>query len=224
MVVGTHPGLGGWDGKQFIVAIGYSDRGTFDVVKFHQPTRKFVWSSYSLLAANLLGTWPLDFSRFELASQKLPAAALFISDRLYLACGEHLAVFSHQGVCRDAIEFPSPVERLTRSRSWTRQRIVVSLEDGGVMLWGDTSDAPRSRFGEGLGGPYTCLTRGGLLVAAADGVVEVYDTRDTKLTLLAMKAEPSLHPCGLVATDHAEQFAVLSADGTVQVLALVGRR
>jgi hypothetical protein len=104
-----------------------------------------------------------------------------------------------------------------------RQRIVVSLKEGGVIFWGDDDKAPQARFGEGLAEPYTCLTHSGLLVAAADGLIEVYDTRDTKLALLAMKAEPAFKPCGLAPTDHPEQFAMLTEDGAVLILALEGR-
>jgi hypothetical protein len=202
--------------------MGYTHHGTFDVVKFHDVTGEYVWASYALLSPNLLGTWRLDGRLFDMR-EAAGIEALFLSGQLYCGIGSRLRVFSREGLQR-TIELPSSIGRLAASRPWTRQRIVASLEDGGVILWGDAPDAPQARFGEGLGNPYTCLTRGGLLVAAADGVLEVYDTRDTRLSLLAMKAEPSFQPRGLVATDHSEQFAMLREDGTVLVHALETRR
>lgn len=223
IVVGSHPGLAGWDARQFVMGMGYTNLGTFDVVKVHDLTGEVVWSSHALLAANLLGTWRLDSPTFQNSQWAHFEVLLFNSGQLYCGIGRQLCVFSHQGLQR-SIELPGEIGRLTASRPWTRQRIVVSLADGGVVLWGDTLDAPQASFGQGLACPHTCLTRGGLLVAAADGVVEVYDTRDGKLSLLALKAEPSFQPRGLVATDHPEQFAMLMEDGTVLVQALEMRR
>jgi tetratricopeptide (TPR) repeat protein len=219
MVAGSHPGLCGWDAKQFVMAMGYTHHGTFDVVKFHHLTGEYVWWSYALLAGNLVGTWRLDPRAFE---QTHAIETLFVSGQLICGIGSRLCIFNRDGWQR-TIELPGNIGRLTAFRPWTRQRIVASLEDGGVIVWPDPPGAHEVRFGEGLGNPYTCLTHGGLLAAAADGVLEVYDSRDGKLTLLSIKAEPSFHPRGLVATDQPEQFAMLMEDGTVLVQSLETR-
>jgi len=220
MTIGSHPGLGGWDAKQFVMAMGYTHHGTFDVLKVHDLTGEYVWSSHALLAPNLIGTWRLD-AAFD-PTQAAVFEGLFLAGHLYCGFGSRLCVFSQTGLAQ-TIELPGNIGRLTASRPWTRQRVIASLEDGGVILWDDSSSAPQSRFSEGLGNPYTCLTRGGLLVAAADGALEVYDTRESKLSLLAMKGEPAFHPQGLVATDHPEHFAILVEDGAVLVHSLEAR-
>lgn len=221
MVIGSHPGLGGWDAKDFVMAMGYTHHSTFDFVKFHDTTGEYVWGSYALLSSNLLGTWRLDQRAFD--EPHAVIEILFINGQLICGIGSRLHMFTHEGLQRTT-ELPGTISRLMASRPWTRQRIVASLESGGVIIWSDAPDAPQARFGEGLGNPYTCLTRGGLLIAACDGVLEVYDTRDTRLSLLATKSEPSCQPQGLVATDHSEQFATLMEDGTILVNGVETRR
>jgi tetratricopeptide (TPR) repeat protein len=222
VVVGSHPGLGGLESKQFTMAMAYTDRGTFDVLKADDLTGDLIWATHALLSPNLLGTYRIDpkYAFPEEHLNRFPIV-LFSNSLLYCAGGLMLNAFDSTGL-RHSVQLPGIITRLSSSRPFTRQRIVASLADGGAILWGDNESAPRARFGEGLANPYTCITSGGLLIVAADGMIEVYDTRETKLTQLAIKAEPSCLPCGLVATDQPHEFALLNDEESVLVMRVEG--
>ena len=116
----------------------------------------------------------------------------------------------------ERIEFlHSPVRSITASPPHTRARIVFGCEEGGVVLWGESADSTQTMFARDLMSPVVGLNRGGYLVAATAERVQVYRATNSPLPYLGEAAGPGTEPIAILAHEHVDQFAILSADGRV---------
>jgi tetratricopeptide (TPR) repeat protein len=134
---------------------------------------------------------------------------------LYLGIGPWLI---SKGSLQHDIRLASPIRSITGSAPHTRARIIVACEQGGYVLWGDAvHSANETRFAQDMHRPVVGLTRGGWLVAATRGELEVFSTHDGRLSYFGRSAEIKHDPLAILPTTDANRFAVLTVEGSVTI-------
>jgi tetratricopeptide (TPR) repeat protein len=114
------------------------------------------------------------------------------------------------------IELPSPIHTLVGSAPFSRPRVVATCDQGAALYWADRS-APLVHFAEDLHHPIAVFTRGGWLILAESSRCELYRAQDRRIVLESTLATVQSPPVALLTTSHADQFALLTADGVVRV-------
>lgn len=220
MRVGSHPAtaLGAW-------AMACTPGGVLDIVRCGVKVEggmakgaDWVWERHDAATDALQGTWRLSGIGWPPGDwPEFPSIALR-GERLFIGMGDLIHVCARQGRTW-SLGMPRELKGLVTSSPHTRLRLAVSFDEGGIILWGDTETAPRTPFAAGLPAPRVCLLPAGLLVAAAPGVVEVYDIRDGRATRIAVREERGLDPAAVAPRGGASgsaAFAILDAGGTLR--------
>jgi hypothetical protein len=104
------------------------------------------------------------------------------------------------------------------SNPHVRPRVVVTFDEGGVVVWPE--DGHTVRFGEGLVDPVACFTGGGELVVVGRGrgmVMRVERDGVKRVTSFEHSHEP---PLAVVPAGDGETFATFLPGGLVRVMRL----
>jgi tetratricopeptide (TPR) repeat protein len=133
---------------------------------------------------------------------------------IYLGIGRQL--ITHYGI-QEATLVHSPIRHITGSASHTRSRVVLTCEQGGIVIWGKGDSSRQSTCAMDLFDPVVGLTRGGWLVAATSEAIQVYGTHDGRLSFVGESEGPGQPPVAVLPTGDADRFALLQADGGVSV-------
>jgi len=138
----------------------------------------------------------------------------------YFALGKSLYV-AREGKPVDVRSMDAAIRSLAVSPPHSRTRIVVGLENGGVVFWTEDLSEPPEWFDRDLPAPRVGLNWNGQLIAAADDRVEVYDTRNRRLSLRATIPLPQGDPpVAVLAPLNPDEFAVLTQSGRMKVYEL----
>lgn len=125
-------------------------------------------------------------------------------------------VFLHEQKRVSVLETPSNVREIVTSAPFTRTRIAVALEEGGLMLWGASPEADATRFGHGLDRPRIALCRDGTLVAASATGIELYRTANGELSKPERYEGTGRDPIAVLASPRsAKRIAIVHADHRV---------
>ena len=131
---------------------------------------------------------------------------------------QSLALVSPTGAVKDK-RLPHPVTRIAASAPFTRVRLAVAMEEGGVLFWEHGDSLP---FGEGMASPAVAFARDGMLVAISRGVGRAYRTDGHTVKLRSTFASFSLPgpPVAVTPTHVLNHFAIFGTDGLVRVVQL----
>lgn len=209
LAAGPHPGV-----SALTHAACYSGHKTVHVVDFG--------AGHSLVIHSYLGPTPLaDATTIDLASlsdrngaMRLPLPCCVCDETLCLGVGRHLC-FVRGGV--QNLETPHSVTQLIASPPHTRLRVAIAMEQGALLLWGNDQRAASTSFASDLPAPLIALTRDGSLVAASQDEIELYSTRDSRLTLRERLRTSQSSPLALVASGASNRVALLYSDGRLVI-------
>ncbi|HYF50596.1 MAG TPA: hypothetical protein VEJ63_14385 [Planctomycetota bacterium] len=112
-------------------------------------------------------------------------------------------------------ELPSKAVALAISAPFTRLRIAVSLENGGVLFW--PQENKQEKFAVGLTRPAIGFTRGGELIAATKEEIRIYQTESARLQIIATTAGPGHQPVSVLPATRIDEYALILENGDVQV-------
>ena len=210
-VAHSHPAF-----RETSVAISHEPRGWAWIVDRHV-------SDFSTLLLSayrdqvLLGTYTLSGLP---DTSDTGVSLLARATNIYLGLGDELLVWK-DGQTRTVATLPLPITSLAGSMPHTRPRIVATLERG-VALVGVLGGVSVEIVANDMESPVATLTPGGRLIAADAHKIEVYIAERGRLVLLASTKNFHGQPIAVVATDHADRFAVCDYDGHVSVMELTG--
>ena len=173
--------------------------------------------AYLSAESQLLGLASFDLKKmFASGPLRYPVPLLAREDKLYAAIG--LALW-FVGPRRSMGMYPLPhrVTQIVASAPHTRPRVAVAMQQGGMMFWGENAAAGRTPFASEMIEPRIALTRRGCLVAASKDEIDVYRTAEGQLQLSARLPGGQTAPLAATLTSHADQFAILYADGRVAI-------
>lgn len=137
------------------------------------------------------------------------------NQRVYVAIGNVLHLIG--GHAPQQIELPDNVCRLSGSAVHSRPRVAAVFDRGGIVLWDDHEVQRIEAFGKELESPQAIFTQHGRLVVAAKDECQVYQTQDRKLIFKAIGPGSATPPIAVMATDHAQRYAVCDSEGRVAV-------
>lgn len=113
------------------------------------------------------------------------------------------------------------VESISHSFAHSRARLAASFAVGGQIVWlGGGRFGVYHRFGEELASPRTGFTKSGALVAAGANRYEIYATQDMNIALRCRGAHEAGPPLGIVTTNHANLFGLVSEEGKIEIYEL----
>ena len=139
---------------------------------------------------------------------------------VYLGIGERLFAWTGERLLPLA-QFDSRIRRVVTSGNLSRGRALVGLEQGAAVYWDDKWDDERIvRFANDMVQPEVCCTWSGQIVAACRGGIEVYSARQGQLKLEAGLEDAALDPLQIVPAREPARFAILTADGKLQLYAV----
>lgn len=132
----------------------------------------------------------------------------------YLGIGRLLV---HKRLRQTSCLAPSPILSITGSAPHAKPRIVLGCKQGGLVLWGDTADAPQTTFAADLAAPSVGLNRGGWLIAATADTVEVFSTANSQLNFVCSTDGPKSDPIAVLSTNENQRFAIVTEEGNVML-------
>lgn len=137
---------------------------------------------------------------------------------VYLALLDKLLRVTPSGM-QHVIECDHQILSLVGSAPHTRTRLAVAHDEGGRIFWdrgGPESLAGKSfRFAHDHPAPAIGFNRAGYLIAASVHGCEVYATQDERLELQAVSDAPQPLPLSVLAGPRSDQFAILTAAGSI---------
>ena len=218
LVVGSHPAFAARGEQPLVAGMAFVGESTFDLLRcrVNQDCKaEWIRERYDTATETLLGSWII--TNVANIKDRLPAAN-FCKEMLYVE-GDGLIIAHdwngkiwHSPMHRRIIRLcPSPYDCLM---------LAVSFHDeGGVIIRGnDYLDGPWTAFGAGLHAPHCCFVSNEILVATSTGVVEVYDLRNGKVSLLATHRDANLKPVAIASFNSrtaSASFAILGACGNL---------
>ncbi len=138
-------------------------------------------------------------------------------ENIYVGLGEQLVILKPENEFR-IVEMPGFIRTLSGSAMHTRTRILATFERGGAIFWDDYDAGHIESFATEMTSPLAAFTQRGWLAVAARNEYSVYGTQDRRLAVKAAGIIVGQEPIAVVATDHADQFAVCDNVGNVVVL------
>jgi hypothetical protein len=183
---------------------------TFVLCSFDRDNRPLTTREISL-PGSAMGLSPTDFQE-----RGVPVPMIVRSDRVYIGLHNHLVIVNRTGEL-DSVEQQDAILQLHSSAPYTRLRVVLSFKHGGTMYWDDVGGGHFENFAGDMSQPRTLLTRGGWLIAAADGVCRVHRTADSHVHIRGEIYTDLEDPEALITTPHKDQFAWLTRDGELVV-------
>jgi hypothetical protein len=115
-------------------------------------------------------------------------------------------------------DLPGPIRSIALSAPFTRLKVAVALDNGGVIAWPRLRDRGEfTRFGEGMEKPVIGFSRGGNLVAATTSEFRVYSTDQEKLKLIATGQVQGGEPIAVLSAAALDEFAIVTRTGEVRV-------
>jgi hypothetical protein len=217
LVVGGHPALATGKALPFVAGIAYSDASTFDLVRCRvAENREATWvrERYDAATESFLGSWPIPQGTF--AGGVSPVTA-FLGELAYFGSGDTVVV-TCLGDISWRLRTEQAVIRLCPS-THDRRSVAVSLADGGIVIRDDFQDkATWTPFGAGLEAPHCGFLSADLVVAAADGVVEIHDISRTTGTCVTRLRDSGIDPVAIVpfgSGSPSAGFAILGACGRI---------
>lgn len=190
----------------------YDEHGAMYAVSVRQgdATLSRFGSNAMLLAQFLME--PLAKNR---AADWLPMAArnesVFVSNG-----GDRLNILYRSKL--STLEMPNPIFALAVTTPFTRLRVAVSLDEGGVLMWPTPPQRlMRCNFGEGMARPMVAFTRGGALIAATKEEIRIYSTENENLRILANSPGPGKNPIAVVPAEGLNEYALFLENGEVLV-------
>jgi hypothetical protein len=111
---------------------------------------------------------------------------------------------------------------LAGSPPYTRTRIVVSMAEGAAMYW-DGSNPSLELFAADLRSPVAGFTRSGWIVIADANECHLYRAESGRTHLEAALPGSGSAPLAILACPHPDQFALVDANGLVQIFRLSRR-
>jgi hypothetical protein len=112
-------------------------------------------------------------------------------------------------------ELSSGAVSLALSAPFTRLRVAVALENGGLLFW--PQENKQEKFAVGLSRPAIAFTRGGELIAATKDEIRIYRTDDTRLQIIATTPGPGHIPVSVLPASRIDEYALILENGDVQV-------
>ena len=100
----------------------------------------------------------------------------------------------------------------------SRTRILATFDQGGAIFWDDYDSEHIASFATELTNPLATFTPRGWLAVVGSGEYLVYATHERQITARAGGIVVGQEPIAIVATDHADQFAIADVAGNVVVM------
>jgi hypothetical protein len=170
---------------------------------------------------DLISTQHLSFDEsVDWGEVRLPLAMLARREHVFIAVGRHLLAVKQNTSEPKRIEFPTAIRRLAASGEHTRARIVVGLDEGACMLWDPAGEYRQVPFATDLLAPHVGINLGGYVIVAAARNVEVYDSKESKLTFVASYTELPAPPIAVLPGARTDQFAIMCENGDVLIFEL----
>ena len=215
LVVGSHPAFATEGMLLYVAGMAFSDGSTFDLLRCQvDQDRRADWirERYDAHTDTFLGSWSMPSG--VIREEHLPATA-FQGERVYVESGENVVVTELGDICW-RLAMKQSVSRLCAS-SHDSQSVAVSLAEGGLVIRGDLREkAIGTEFGVGLEAPHCCFIAADIVVAAAEGIVEIYTVGRQSSTCLATHRDATLDPVAIApfgSGTPSAGFAVLGACG-----------
>lgn len=139
------------------------------------------------------------------------------NENVYVGLGEQIAVLKKDDEFR-FIEMPGFIRTLSGSAMHTRTRVLATFERGGAVFWDDYDSGHIETFATEMPAPLAAFTQRGWLAVAAKNEYCVYGAHDRRLEVKAAGIVVGDEPIAVVATDHADQFAICDGAGNVVVM------
>jgi tetratricopeptide (TPR) repeat protein len=152
---------------------------------------------------------------------QIPLAMHARRENLYVAIGRYLLLIHHSagpnptGLSR--IEFSSNICHLAGSAEHTRARLVAGLEEGAYIVWDPSRQHKMIPFATDMAAPLVGINRGGFVIAASGQSVEVFDSKEEKLTFVGGDNELPAAPIAVLTATRTDQFAIMCENGDVIV-------
>lgn len=146
---------------------------------------------------------------------RFPLPVVARREHLYLAVGRTLLAWRVFNQDHELHEFSQPIRSLVASVEHTRARMVVGLEQGACMMWDPAADGQRVPFALDLHAPQVGINQGGYVIAAADKCVEVFDSKDGKLSFVGRDETLPAEPIAVLCDARLDRFAILTVAGDV---------
>jgi tetratricopeptide (TPR) repeat protein len=152
---------------------------------------------------------------------RIPLAMHARRGYLYIAVGKYLLAMGHtagnSATDSKRIEFLGSVCHLAGSAEHTRARIIVGLEEGACIVWDPSREHKMVSFATDMAAPRVGINRGGYVIAAAGRSVEVFDSKEDKLTFVGGDNELPAEPITVLTGTRTDQFAIMCENGDVIV-------
>jgi hypothetical protein len=152
----------------------------------------------------------------------LPIPMLARQQRLYIGLGTTLITLQ-SGQPPQTQELPSTIGALAGTAPHTLNRIAVSLEVGACLIWDGAGHHQTRAFADDMAQPVVGFNRGGYVIAASGRRFEVYDTKNSRLTLVAGDSLDKSSVLSVFPLPEPNRFGLFTADGNAIVYEL-GRR
>jgi hypothetical protein len=197
------------------LAAVYSGRETLHVADY-KPDHAITISVFVSATTRMQGLMSIDLKEEPAADQDIvmPLPMIVRGGAVCVGLGSQLFFVTREGLPR-AIPMPSAIRQLVGSAPHTRPRLAASLDEGAVMLWGETPNAPTTTFAFDMPCPKIAFTRNGWLAAASDQQVEVYRLLDTELQLHARLEHSGGELLSVVTRTHGDSFGLVTKSGQV---------
>jgi hypothetical protein len=216
LIVGSHPAFAARGEPLLVAGMAFAGESTFDLLRCRvNQDRKGKWirERYDTATETLLGSWLIP--AVTNIKDRLPVAC-FCKEMLYVEGDGLIIAHDWNGKIWDS-PMHRRIIRLCPSPYDCLMLAVSFLDEGGVIIRGnDYLDGPWTSFGAGLHAPYCCFVTKDIFVATANGVVEVYDLRNGKVSLLATHRDANIKPVAIASFNQEinyASFAILGACG-----------
>jgi tetratricopeptide (TPR) repeat protein len=149
-------------------------------------------------------------------SVHVPLPAAVAEETLCVGIGRNLCFTAGSNDLR-ILELPHAVTQLVASPQFSRQRLIVALEQGGLVLWGNDDRATKAPFASDMESPRVALSRDGTLIAASAEQIEMYSTSDGRLRLRGRYPGTGTPPVAVLTTRLLNRYALLRGDGRLTI-------
>ncbi len=140
------------------------------------------------------------------------------NDHAYISDGASGLITFHAGKS-EVTQLHRTIRSIVASAPFTRTRIAIAMEEGGVVLWPEGKGGKQNRinFGQGMFAPVIGFTRGGDLIAATKTEVRVYHTEGETLVISCSVAGPGEEPYAVLPAEGVDEYALFLKNGDVQI-------
>jgi hypothetical protein len=145
----------------------------------------------------------------------LPVFLQFRDQRSYIGLWNRLIV-AHERGDNEVVELPGLIFGMACSMPFSRRRLAVACESGGIFFW-DDDFSERETFAVGSSNPIVEFTATGMLLAAREQKCQLYSTNDHQLRLKAECHWGDGTPLSVMRTGVQNEFAISFAEGFVYV-------